>query len=87
MRVVFHAEHAPGADGRMAHSILQGGAGLAAADVAQAGRAWPETLARALEGLPARARSAGPTESGMARTLDEPVETLASWVIAPVKTT
>jgi hypothetical protein len=84
MRVVFHAEHHPRRDGGLEHVILQGGAGLAAADIAAAGDLWPETLARALEGHPARAEGLKPTTAGLAPGYDEPVEVLSSWVIAPV---
>jgi hypothetical protein len=84
MRVVFHAEHEPLAGGGFAHAVLQGGAGFAAADLEAAGDYWADALARALEGLPGSARTAGPTPAGLAARLEEPSEPLVSWVIAPL---
>jgi hypothetical protein len=84
MRVVFHAEHEALTEGRVAHAVLQGGAGFRAADLDAAGDLWAEALARALEGLPGSARTAGPTPAGLAARHAETGEPLASWVIAPI---
>lgn len=85
LRVVFEAEHEPDSRGCAAHRLVRtADSGLAAA-LDDAGRHWPAILADALiDGSRVRTRDFGPTDTGLAAHLEEPM-TLYSWMIAPRK--
>lgn len=86
MRVVFHAEHSPVADGCAAHEMLTCSVGLTADHFADAQDAWPAVFAALLEtGTPAQAGAMSP--AGLAPSHEGRDETLATWIIAPIAKT
>jgi hypothetical protein len=83
LRVVFQAEHEPGAAGQARHRLIRGGAPGLGADLAAAGRHWPQVVADALlRDRYSWAREFGPADVAMASHYAEGLR-LYSWVIAP----
>lgn len=84
MRVVYHAEHAPKADGGFAHELLASH-GFLVTDYASAGSSWPIMAAVVTGGEVWATRSKGPSPAGLAPAHEGTAETLASFVIAPIR--
>lgn len=84
MRVVYHAEHAPQPDGGFRHELLASD-GFIPADYASAGASWPIVAAVVTGGEVWASRSTGPSPAGLAPVGEGAAETLASFVIAPVR--
>jgi len=83
LRVVFEAEHEPGANGRFAHTVVRCGDAALAPALAAAGSRWTRVLADAMfTGAGAATRDFRPSGAAMAARLAEPVR-LHSWIIAP----
>src|SRR5690606_5120611 len=83
MRVVFEAEHEPGAHGAASHRIIRTAAPDLALELVAAGASWPSALADAL--ITAGSVAAAdfrPTDAGLAARLGDPTK-LHSWIIAP----
>lgn len=83
MRVVFEAEHEPGAHGAASHRIIRTAAPDLALELDAAGASWPSALADAL--ITAGSVAAAdfrPTDAGLAARLGDPTK-LHSWIIAP----
>lgn len=83
MRVVFEAEHAPGAQGAYTHKVLRSAMPALEDELHAAGRRWPLALGAAmLQGEPAALYSKLPSGAAMAAHLGEE-QKLYSWIIAP----
>jgi len=83
LRVIFEAEHVPGADGQFRHVVKRTGDAALQRYLHAAGPGWTLALADALlTGTGAVSRNLHPTDAAMAASLHEPVK-LHSWIIAP----
>lgn len=83
LRVVFEAEHQPGAGGDAVHRVARSADPGLARELEAAGRGWPGALADALvAGTRTSTSNFRPTDAGLAAHLGEGTK-LYSWIIAP----
>jgi hypothetical protein len=83
LRVIFEAEHTPGAAGQFSHRVRRTGDRALQQQLQAAGPAWTMALADSLlTGTGAVSRDITPTDAAMASSLHEP-DKLHSWIIAP----
>jgi hypothetical protein len=83
LRVIFEAEHTPGAAGQFSHRVKRTGDRALQQHLEAAGPAWALALADSLlTTTDALSRDITPTDAAMASSLLEPVK-LHSWIIAP----